>query len=106
MPSILSYTNTLLGIQYPQKLSGKTKVQSFLYPGALQPDVKAPPPSVLTSTETLLGMAYPQKLSGKTMVQSFLYPGALQPPIGTGIQQWLVGGGYDSIVLNIEAVPM
>jgi hypothetical protein len=45
-PAVLSWTNAFLGIPVPQHLSGQTSVQSFLYPGALQPPPPAPPATV------------------------------------------------------------
>lgn len=75
--TVLSYTNAFLGIQYPQHGSGKTKVQSYLFPGAVQP--KPAGLTVTSYTQAFLGIPYPQHGSGKTAVQGFIYPGALQP---------------------------
>jgi hypothetical protein len=35
--SVLSYTKAFPNITLPQHLSGQTAVESYLYPGALQP---------------------------------------------------------------------
>ena len=80
MPSVLSYTNAFPGIQAPQHKSGQTKVQSFLYPGALQPVTNGSPfPTVLSFNNAFLNLNYPQHKSGQIAVMSFLFPGALQP---------------------------
>lgn len=75
--TVLSYTNAFPGIPAPQHLSGQTAVQSYIYPGAVQPLQTGP--AVLTYSEAFLGIAMPQHLSGQTSVQGFIYPGALQP---------------------------
>lgn len=76
--TILTPSNALPGIPFPNHLSGKNKPQSYLYPGAVQ--VKGTGPTVLSYTNALLGIPFPQHSSGKTnTVQSFLYPGAVQP---------------------------
>lgn len=76
MPSVLSYAMAFPGIPMPQHLSGQTKVQSFIFPGALQP--KATGPAVLSWTNAFPGIPAPQHFSGQTKIQNFLYPGALQ----------------------------
>jgi hypothetical protein len=86
VPSVLSYTNAFPGIPAPQHKSGQTVVQSYIYPGALQPQQTGP--VVLSWTKAFLGIAMPQHSSGKSTVQGFIYPGALQPlqppPVATG----------------------
>jgi hypothetical protein len=79
MPSVLSYTNGFPGMSFPQHLTGQTKtVQSYLYPGAVQPVQTGP--AVLSYTNGFPGIAFPQHLTGQTnTVQSYLYPGAVQP---------------------------
>lgn len=77
MPSVLSYANAFPGIPMPQHLSGKTSVQNYIFPGALQPQQTGP--LVLSWTNAFLGIPAPQHKSSQTSVQSFLYPGALQP---------------------------
>ncbi len=75
--TVLSYTNAFPGILAPQHLSGRSTVQNYLYPGALQPQQTGP--VVLSWTNAFPGIPAPQHLSGQTKVQNFLYPGALQP---------------------------
>lgn len=77
--TVLSYTNALLGRPYPQHKSGQTSVQSYLYPGSLQPQKRAPDSGPVTAAKALLGISYPQHSSGKTIVRSYLYNGAIQP---------------------------
>jgi len=77
MPSVLSYTNAFPGIQAPQHLSGQTKVQNFIFPGAVQP--LSTGPAVLSYTKAFPGIPYPNHLSGQSNPQNYLYPGALQP---------------------------
>ncbi len=38
-PSVLSYTNAFPNLAFPQHKSGQTAIQSFLFPGAVQPIV-------------------------------------------------------------------
>lgn len=78
--TVLGTSNALLGIPYPQHKSGQTTtVQSFLYPGSVQPSATV---TVLASSEALLGIAYPQHKSGQTTsVRSYLFPGAIQPSV-------------------------
>jgi hypothetical protein len=75
--TVLSYTNAFPGIPIPNHLSGQSKPQNYLYPGALQPLQTGP--IVLSYMKAFPGIPAPQHLSGQTKVQSFLYPGALQP---------------------------
>lgn len=77
--TVLSYTNAFPGGPFPQHLSGQTTtVQSYLYPGAVQPLQTGP--AVLSYTNAFPGVPFPQHLSGQTTtVQSYLYPGAVQP---------------------------
>jgi len=75
--AVLSYTNAFPGIPAPQHLAGQTSVQSFLFPGAVQPQVSGP--AVLTAANAFPGIAAPQHLAGQSVVRSFLFPGALQP---------------------------
>jgi hypothetical protein len=75
--TVLTPANAFPGIPAPQHLSGKTSVQNFIYPGAVQP--QSTTPKVLSYTNAFLGIQVPQHLSGKTKVQSFIFPGALQP---------------------------
>jgi hypothetical protein len=78
--TVLSYSNAFPGIPAPQHLSGQTAVQSFLFPGAVQPSVTGP--AVLAAANAFLGIAAPQHLAGQSSVRSFLFPGALEP-LGT-----------------------
>ncbi len=78
VPTVLSYTNAFPGIPAPQHLSGQTKVQNYLYPGAVQP--LSTGPSVLSPSNAFPGIPFPNHLSGQSKPQSFLFPGALQPP--------------------------
>lgn len=79
--TVLSYTNAFLGIPTPNKTSGASHPQSYLYPGAVQPQKTAP--TVLSYTKAFLGINAPQHGSGLSSVLSYLYPGAIQPPIFT-----------------------
>jgi hypothetical protein len=83
--TVLSYTNAFPGIPAPQHGSGQTSVQSYRYPGAVQPLQTGP--IVLSYTNAFPGISFPQHLTGQTnTVQDYLYPGALQPlqPPATG----------------------
>ena len=83
MPSVLSYTNAFPGIPFPNHLSGQSKPQNYLYPGAVRP--KATGPAVLSYTNAFPAIAFPQHLSGQTTtVQNYIYPGAVQP-LGAGV---------------------
>ena len=84
MPSILSYTNAFPGAAFPQHLSGKTNtVQSYIYPGAVQP--KSTKPAVLSYTNAFPNAAFSQHLSGQTnTVQDYLFPGGVQPMLAAG----------------------
>lgn len=100
---ILSYTNTLNGfLPMPQHASGKSSVQNYLFPGALQP--RATGISVLSWTMALLGIAFPQHASGMTSVQSYLYPGALQPAQPVPITAFFISREYHSMVRRIVPI--
>jgi hypothetical protein len=78
--AVLSYTNAFPGIPAPQHLAGQSSAQSYLFPGAVQPQVSGP--AVLTPANAFPGIAFAQHLAGQSSVRSFLFPGALQP-LGT-----------------------
>lgn len=80
-PTITSPSMAFLGIPYPQHSSGKSKVTSYLFPGALQPQITSGGPAQTSPSMAFLGINYPQHSSGKSSVRSFLFPGALQPQI-------------------------
>ena len=82
--TVLSYTNAFPGIAYPQHLTSQTTtVQSYIYPGAVQP--KSTRPTVLSYTGALPGIAFPQHLTSQTTtVQDFLFPG-IQPKLVTTV---------------------
>lgn len=87
MPTVLSYTNAFPGGAFPQhKASQTTTVQSYLYPGAVQPLVTNP--TVLSYTNGFPGAPFPQhKASQTATVQNYLYPGAVQP-LGASAVIW------------------
>ncbi len=77
--TVLTAANALPNLAFPQHLSGQTNtVQSFVFPGAVQP--AKPGPKILSFTNAFLGISFPQHLSGQTAVQNFMFPGAVQPP--------------------------
>jgi hypothetical protein len=78
MPSVLSYTNAFPGIPFPNHLSGQSKPQSYVYPGAVAPKGSA---TVLSYTNAFPGIPFPNHLSGQSKPQSFLFPGAVQPNV-------------------------
>lgn len=79
MTTVTSYTNAFPNGPFPQHLSGQTTtVQSYIWPGAVQPTKKTL--TVTSYTNAFPNGAFPQHLSGQTTtVQSFLFPGAVQP---------------------------
>jgi hypothetical protein len=82
MPSVLSYTNSFPGIPFPNHLSGQSQPQSYIYPGAVQPQKKTL--TVLSYANAFPGIAFPQKISGNTnTVQNYLFPGAAQPSVAS-----------------------
>jgi hypothetical protein len=76
--TVLSYTNAFPGIPFPNHSSGQSKIQNYLYPGAVAPS-KTGATTVLTPSNAFPGIAFPQHLSGQTSITNFLYPGAVQP---------------------------
>lgn len=79
MPTVLSYTNAYPSGPYVQHGSGQTTtVQTYIYPGAVQP--KSTVPAVLSYTNAYPDAAYPQHGSGQsTTVQSYLFSGGVEP---------------------------
>lgn len=77
VPTVLSYTNALPSIPFPNHSSGQSKPQSFRYPGAVQP--QAILPTVLSYTNALPSIPFPNHSSGQSKPQSFIFPGAVQP---------------------------
>lgn len=85
MPTVLTPANAFPGAPFPQHGSGQTTtVQSYVYPGAVQP--QSTTPTVLGYANAFPGVAFPQHGSGQTAtVQSYLFPGAVQPIIVTAV---------------------
>lgn len=75
--TVLNSSNAFLGVPFAQHKSGQTSVQSFLFPGAVEPQTTV---TVAKSSEAFLGIPFPQHASGKSTVQSFLFSGGVQPP--------------------------
>ena len=81
--TVLTPVNAFPGIPFPNNLSGRSKPQSYIYPGGGQP--RSGITFVLSYTRAFLGIAFPQHLSGQASVQSFTYPGAVQPILPVAI---------------------
>lgn len=83
--TVLTPANAFPGIPFPNSKSSVTvKPQSYLYPGAVQPN-KGSATTVLTTTNAFPGIAFPNSKSTVTVKpQSFLYPGAVQPAVSAG----------------------
>src|SRR6202158_2475302 len=77
--TVLAPGNAFPGAAFPQHFAGQTtSVQSYRYPGAVQP--QSAEPAVTSYTNAFRGAAFPQHFAGQTTtVQAFLFPGAVQP---------------------------
>ncbi len=82
--TVLTPSNAFPGAAFPQHGSGQTAtVQSYVYPGAVQPQSTGP--AITSYTMAFPDAAFPQHGSGlTTTVQSFLFPGAVQPAVVVG----------------------
>jgi hypothetical protein len=83
MPSVLQPSNAFPGIPAPQHLAGQSSVQSYQYPGAVQP--QSTKPVVLTYTDGFPGIPAPNHLSGQSHPQNYIFPGGLQPQLASGL---------------------
>jgi len=71
--------------------SGATQLQSYHYPGPMQP--ASTTPTVLAYTHTFGGAPFTNHTSGATQLQSYLFPGALQPQPSSGAISLTAGQG-------------
>ena len=104
MPTVLSYTNAFPGAAFPQHGGGSltTTVQSYIYPGAVQPNATG---TVLTPSNAFPNGAFPQSGGGSltTTVQSYLNPGAVQPAVSSGATSPVEGWRGDLSVVLTQA---